>query len=124
MSEPDAHARRNAGDDDRLRGESLDALHDAFSWKLADGRWQEVYRILAAMADALESGNLAGLADATADLELAGPRRIIPIDTTGPPPPVRDLLNKLVHAIGGVTTDQRPREPADSGAPDGDSPGS
>jgi hypothetical protein len=124
MSESDGYARRNAGDIDRVRAEALDVLHDAFSWKLAGERWQEICRILATMAEALESGNLAGLADATADLELAGPLRIIPVDTAGPPPPVRDLLNKLVHAIGGVTTDQRPQAPADSGAPDRDSPGS
>jgi hypothetical protein len=123
MSESDAPVRWNPGEIDEIRSEALAALSDAFSWKLADERWQEIYRVLATMAAAWESGDTEALETATARLELAGPLRIIPIGpATGPTPPVRDLLNKLVHALGGVTAAQSPQEPGDTGAADAGSP--
>jgi hypothetical protein len=115
MSESDAPVRWNSGDIDEIRSEALFALSDVVSWKLADQRWREVYRVLATMAAALESGDVDGLETATVHLELAGPLRIIPIGPAlGPPPEVRDLLNKLVHALGGVTAVQPPQEPGDA----------
>jgi hypothetical protein len=100
-----------------VRAEALEALSDAFAWKLADARWQEIRRILDSMAAALKAGDVNALAEATAHLELAGPLRIIPIGAaTGPPPPVHDLLNVLVHALGGVTVDGPSAEPGDTGA--------
>jgi hypothetical protein len=123
MSESGASARWNSSEIDEIRSEALAALSDAFSWKLADERWQGIYRVLAAMAVALESGDVDALEAATAHLELAGPLRIIPIGPAlGPTPPVRDLLNKLVHALGGVTTAQPTQEPGDTGAADVGSP--
>jgi hypothetical protein len=123
MSESGAPARRNSGEIEEIRSEALAALADAFSWKLADERWREIYRVLATMATALESGDTDTLAAATAHLELAGPLRIIPIGpATGPTPAVRDLLNKLVHALGGVTAAGPPQEPGDAGAADAGSP--
>ena len=123
MSDSGAPARWNSGEIDEIRSEALAALSDAFSWKLADERWQEIHRVLTAMAAALESGDADALETATAHLELAGPLRIIPIGPAlGPTPPVRDLLNKLVYALGGVTAAQSPGEPGDTGAADAGSP--
>lgn len=115
--------RWDVNDNAEIRAEALDALSDASRWKLADERWQEIHGLLARMASAMESGDVAALAEATAHLELAGPLRIIPIGpAAGPPPEVRDLLNRLVHALGGVTADQRPDEQGDAGATGADLP--
>lgn len=123
MSESGAPVRWNSSEIDQIRSEALLALSDAFSWKLADERWQEIYRIVAKMAAALESGDVDALEAATAHLELAGPLRIIPIGPAlGPTPPVRDLLNELVHALGGVTAAQPPQATGDTGAADAGSP--
>ena len=115
--------RWNLDDNAEIRAEALDALLDAFRWKLAAERWQEIFQVLAGMASALEGNDVTALAEATADLELAGPLRIIPIGVaSGPPPEVRDLLNRLVHALGGVTADQQPDERGDAGAAGADLP--
>lgn len=96
----------NASEMDDIEAQALDAVTDALQWQLAEERWRAIRRVLAAMTAAQKSGDLVALADATARLELAGPLRVIPIETmTGPPPPVRDLLNNLVHVLGGVTAD-------------------
>lgn len=109
--------RLNLDDNAEIRAEALYALSDAFRWKLAEERWQEIHGVLAWMAAALDSGDAAAFAEATNHLELAGPLRITPIAAaSGPPPQVRDLLNELVHALGGVTADQRPGEQGDTGA--------
>jgi len=123
MSESGARMRWDAENTGQIRSEALEVLSDAFSWRLADERWRQIARILATMADATESGDVAGLAATTARLELAGPLRIIPIDAAEPPPPVRDLLNRLVHALDGVTADVRRQEPPGPGAPDADPAG-
>jgi hypothetical protein len=59
---------------------------------------------------ALAAADLDALAAATADLELAGPLRITRIGATPvvpPTPPVRDLLNRLVFSLGGITAGQQ-----------------
>lgn len=109
-----------------IRAEALDVVTDALQWQLAEERWQKIEHILTAMDGALESGDPDALATATADLELAGPVRIILIGpSAGPTPAARDLLNKMVHSLGGVTA----REPEDpeqeaghAGAGDADAP--
>ena len=122
MSESGAPVQWNLGEIEEIRSDALAALSDAFSWKLADERWQGIYQILGAMTTALETGDADALEAATVSLELAGPLRIIPIGPAlGPTPEVRDLLNTLVHALGGVTA-ARPQEPGDTGAADAGSP--
>jgi hypothetical protein len=122
MGEPGTSGGMTSGGTAEIQAEALDVLSDAFSWSLAEERWQQIYRVLTTMAAALEHGDAAALTEATAHLELAGPPRLIPIGTdTAPPPPVRDLLNKLVHALGGVPAGGRPPEHGDDGAPDADS---
>lgn len=106
----------------QVRAEALDVLSDALLWQLAEPRWQAVEQILVALDAAVASGDIDALAAATADLELAGPLRIIPIGPppAGPTPAARDLLNKLVHSLGGVTAARQEPEPQDTGAGDAD----
>jgi hypothetical protein len=88
-----------------VRADALDVLSDALSWRLADARWAAIDQVIAAMSAALEADDVAALAAATADLELAGPVRITRIGAVPvvpPPPAVRDRLNQLVHSLGGV----------------------
>jgi len=116
---PEQPARGLAAD---IRADALDILADASQWRLAEPRWQVIEEILRAMNAALESGDTAALTAATADLELAGPLRIIPVGPppAGPTPRVRDLLNKLVYSLDGVVLgDADDDEPADSAAGDG-----
>ena len=96
----------------QLRAEALDVLSDAQLWRLAEARWQTIEQVLAAMDAALASGDIDALAEATAALELAGPLRIIPIGpAVGPTPAARELLNKLVHFLGGVSAIEQAGEP-------------
>jgi hypothetical protein len=123
MSESGAPVPWSPSDTEDVRAQALEVLSDTFSWKLAEERWPEIGRVLVTMAAAVETGDMAALDAATARLELAGPLRIIPIGATaGPPPQARDLLTKLVHALGGVTTQRQPREPGDAGAANVGSP--
>jgi hypothetical protein len=102
-----------------LHAEALDVLSDAQLWQLAEARWQTIEQVLATMDAALASGDIDALAEATAALELAGPLRIIPIGSAvGPTPVARDLLNKLVHFLGGVSAKEQTGEPTDAGAGD------
>jgi hypothetical protein len=100
------------------RAEALDVLSDARQWQLADSRWQVIEQILSAMDVAVETGDTEALTVATADLELAGPLRILPIGPppVGPTPKVRDLLNKMVYSLGGTVAGEDPDDAAGSGA--------
>ena len=73
------------------------------------------------MDAALTSGDMDELAAATADLELAGPLRIIPIGpAVGPTPAARDLLNKLVHSLGDVAAGRQVGDSENAGAGNAD----
>jgi CATRA-associated small protein len=114
--ESNAPQRWDSGGITEVRTEALDVLSDALFWQLAEARWQAIEQILIAMDAALARGDLDALAVATADLELAGPLRIVPIGpATGPTPVARDLLNKLVHVLGGVTAGGQAGESEDAG---------
>jgi hypothetical protein len=109
--------RWDSGDIAEARTEALDVLSDARLWQLAEARWQAIEQILIAMDAALARGDLDALAAATADLELAGPLRIIPIGPAiGPTQAARDLLNKLVHVLGSVTAGRPAGESEGAGA--------
>jgi hypothetical protein len=86
------------------RGDALEALLDASQWDLSEVRWVAIEQILKAMQEALTNGDLDAFVAATTDLELAGPFRITRIGAgpVKPPPPVRERLNQLVHALGGT----------------------
>jgi CATRA-Associated Small Protein len=120
--EPGGQGRWDSGDMQEIRADALDVVTDALQWRLAEERWQKIEDILTAMDGALENGDANAIAATTADLELAGPLRIILIGpAAGPTPVARDLLNKMVHSLGGVTV-QEPEDPAqepgDAGAGD------
>jgi hypothetical protein len=111
----------NSFDTGGVRAEALDVVSDALQWRLADARWIGIERVLAAMDTAIAANDVAALATATADLELAGPVRIIRIGTVpvGPPPSaIRDRLNRLVHSLGGISVADRP-EPGQAGSGEG-----
>jgi len=98
------------GDAAGLRAEALDIVLDALEWQLAGARWQAVTAALTAMETALATGDPEALMAATADLELAGPVRVVTIGA--PPvgsaaPQVRSQLNRLVHALGGISLAQQ-----------------
>jgi hypothetical protein len=122
--EPGIPEQRGSGDVAEFRAEALDVLSDAFQWLLAETRWQAIEQILTAMDAAVETGDTAALAAATADLELAGPLRIIPIGPppVGPPPKARDLLNKLVYSLGGTVVGDEPGSAAGDGANNANKP--
>jgi hypothetical protein len=119
--ESNAPQQRDSGHITEVRTEALDVLSDAILWQLAEARWRAIEQILVAMDAALVRGDMDALAVATADLELAGPLRIIPIGpAVGPTPAARDLLNKLVHSLGGVSAERQAGESEDVGAGDAD----
>ena len=112
----------NSDDPADVRAEALDVVSDALQWQLADARWQTIEQTLDVMAAAIEAGDAGALTAATADLELAGPLRITRIGAAPivpPPPPVRDRLNRLVHALGGTVLADR-EEAERTGADDDD----
>ncbi len=116
---PDRWGPGNAAE---IQAEALDVLSDALQWQLAKARWQVIELILNAMEAALETGDVEALAVATADLEMAGPLRILPIGPppTGPTPKARDLLNKMVYSLGGTTAGKDPGDAAGGGADNAD----
>jgi hypothetical protein len=114
-------ANSDSGDGADVRAEALDVVSDALQWRLADARWQVIEQVLIAMDAALAAADLDALAAATADLELSGPLRITRIGATPvvpPTPPVRDLLNRLVFSLGGITAGQQ-HAIKDAGGDDG-----
>lgn len=95
------HAVRNEKD-------ALAVLQDLLEWELSAARWDGVARILDALADSLELGDLYTLAKATTQLEVAGPVRIVRIGAASsepPPPPVRERANELIHKLSGRVGD-------------------
>jgi CATRA-associated small protein len=99
-----------------VRAEALDVVSDALQWQLAQTRWDAIEQILTEMGAALATGDADALAKATAELELAGPLRILRISATpivAADPRVRDQLNQLVFSLGG--TSAGPGEPQDKG---------
>jgi hypothetical protein len=119
--ETNAPRRWDSGDIAIVRSEALDVLSDASLWQLAGARWQAIDEILTTMDAALARGDMDAFAVATANLELAGPLRIVPIGSaTGPAKPTRDLLNKLVHSLGGVGIEGPAGESGDAGAGNAD----
>lgn len=92
------------------RAEALGAASDALEWRLTGKRWESVEQVLAAMAAALATNDLEALKAATAELEVAGPVRIVRIGAppvVPPPPQVRDRLNRLVYSLGGTAAWER-----------------
>jgi|HubBroStandDraft_5_1064220.scaffolds.fasta_scaffold246073_2 hypothetical protein len=79
-------------------------LEDLLTMELSPARWEGVAGILEALAAEVAAGDLSNLAEATIQLELAGPVRLTRIGampTEPPPPRVRERINQLVHSLSG-----------------------
>jgi len=88
-----------------VRADALEIVLDVRQWHLAGAGWQQVERVLNAMAASLAAGDRAALSSATAALELASPRRIILIGAESLVPPAPEIcyrLSRLVHLLGGT----------------------
>ena len=88
--------------DDEQAREAAAVLRHVADWELAPSRWDLVDGLLDAMEAALDSGDAEALAAATADLELAGPVRIVRIGSSQPsaaPPLIRERVNQLIHNL-------------------------
>ncbi len=125
MVSPDEPAGHDSGNGVDLRAEALDVISDVLQWRLAYASWEAIEQVLAALDAALAAGDLDALAAAIADLELAGPLRITRIGATPAvpaPPPVRDVLNRLVFSLGGGSPASQ-QDPGDARADNDGTPG-
>ncbi|WP_062440895.1 CATRA system-associated protein [Herbidospora daliensis] len=80
----------------------LDLAADIVQWRVPTEQWEKIGGLLELAAAAL--GEPAVLRPVLEELENEGPGRITKIGATPvvpPPPPVRDRLNQLVHALSG-----------------------
>ncbi|GAA4588571.1 hypothetical protein BJY16_008604 [Actinoplanes octamycinicus] len=87
--------------------EAVDLLSDLVLYTLVPERWERVSEVLRRVGTALDTGDLDELRDATADLEIYGPERILRIGSTdkvGIPPRVLERRNELVHRLTGEPT--------------------
>jgi hypothetical protein len=83
-----------------VRSDALGVLSDVLMWQLAASRWQAIEEVLVAMDAALQANDLEALADATIQLELAGPLRVTRIGGTPfstPPDAVRGRVVQLMR---------------------------
>ena len=101
---------RDGSDLADVSAETLAVVLHALRWQLTEARWQAVEQSLAPLNEAVEAADPKALAAALYDLESVGPSRILRIrtDVTGPPPPVRDRLNILVHSLRTISAADRP----------------
>ena len=99
--------------DPELRADALDVLQDLSQWRMTEPRWATVRSALHAMRAAYDAGDVEALRSAVYDLELAGPVRANSIggaEIGGPPEPVYDVSNGLVHDLSG--TPPPPEDPS------------
>ncbi|MEV5822393.1 CATRA system-associated protein [Micromonospora harpali] len=89
--------------DPRTIRDLVSMLREAQGWRLTDGKWQEVGRLVEDVEKALAGGDAAALRRLTDTLEVAGEVRITRIGAASTPqpvpPPIRDRLNRLVHQL-------------------------
>ncbi|MFC8849198.1 MULTISPECIES: CATRA system-associated protein [unclassified Micromonospora] len=104
----------------RMIRDLISMLREAQGWRLTEGKWQEVGRLIADLEKALADGDNAALRRVLDTLEVAGEVRITRIGASMPqpvPPRLRDRLNRLVHELSpqaggraeGAAGDRQPR---------------
>lgn len=105
MHADDLYAARES----ELHAEALEILGHLLTWHLPPERWTQAEQVIDEVATAMASADLAAFDRATADLELLGPVRIVRIgespgnQLTAPPDPLRDRVNRLIHALSQPT---------------------
>jgi hypothetical protein len=103
MPEPNGHSP-----DRGTREGARQVLEYILKLELAPARWERLAGLIEIAIDATEAGDLDGLRQATVELELAGPVRVIRIGDTPvvpPPPKVRERVNYLVDALRAADTE-------------------
>ncbi|MFC5218407.1 CATRA system-associated protein [Streptomyces coerulescens] len=101
-----------------VRRMAVDVLADVLVWRLGRDRWEAVGRGLDAMRRALAAGDPAGLRRAVADVEMAGPHRILGLEDSALlplPERHRERVNELIHQL-----DPEPPEQGRQAFPDDD----
>lgn len=96
----DGQHSRSASAEVRLA--ALEVLTDALEWRLPEARWQRVADIVQAMDDALAAQDPVALDQATSDLELAGPVRIIRVGSTSRVPPSPYIRERIDRTRGAL----------------------
>jgi hypothetical protein len=100
--------------------DALDVLGDLVDWQLAEEKWHRVEELVAAMAAALENGDMEQLRDATTDLEIFSPGRITRIGAAVKvlaPPPVRARADDLLHFLTVSVQERDGSQPRAASAP-------
>lgn len=88
----------------------LAILRETQNWQRTTGQWQEIDRLIRATEHAFLTDDGTALRRSGDDLEMAGSLRITRIGSAvrqAAPPPVRERINRLVHALA-AGLDQRP----------------
>ncbi|URN14710.1 MULTISPECIES: CATRA system-associated protein [Streptomyces] len=99
----------SCGVEPETRRMAMDVLEDIPAWRLRRGDWNAVGHGLEAMRRSLAAGDTAGLRRALADVEMAGPHRIVGLEDAALlplPEECRERVDELVHAL-------EPAAPAD-----------
>ena len=104
--------------DQEVVADALDVLGDVPLWRMPAGQWERIVAVVEAMSQAAADRDAAGLAHATADLEMLGPVRATPLGSAPkvpPPPRLHPLRNHLVRALSEIESTPWPELPPRSG---------
>lgn len=88
------------------KAEALEILGYVRTWQMPPERWAEAEQIIAALTEAVASGDVPAMTEQIVNLELLGPLRITRIgepgapDLVSAPDPVRERVNHLVYMLG------------------------
>ncbi|MFI6086222.1 CATRA system-associated protein [Streptomyces sp. NPDC051217] len=83
-------------------------LEDVLVWRLKRENWDVVGRNLAAVELAIKAGNLPALRLAVANIEMAGPHRIVGLEDCSMlplPQEYRERVNELIHSLGAMSSE-------------------
>jgi hypothetical protein len=88
---------------EQIRQDALTIVRQIREWEVPEARWNVIAATLATLSAALDAENLKAAAEATIQLELSAPVRLIRIGAPvqPPPAPVRERLNELVYRLSG-----------------------
>lgn len=88
-----------------IRHEAATVLENVLRWELAQTRWDRLAETVDIAVTAEAAGDLNALRQATIQLELSGPVRVIRIgspSTMPPPRPLRERVADLIHSLRGA----------------------